>query len=67
MVLPDAAPSSSLALNGHRVNPLKVHPPAVVTRQSRPGRWWGGTEGKEKEREKTTTGSEKEKCSWTVR
>lgn len=63
MVFPGAAASSSLALNGHRVNPLKVYPSAAVTRQSRvrKGRR-AGTEGKKKEgREKTTTGSEKEK------
>lgn len=29
-----AAASSPLPLNGHRVNPLKVHPSAAVTRQS---------------------------------
>lgn len=35
MVLPGATASSTLALNGHRVNPLKVHPPAAVDGQSR--------------------------------
>ena len=53
MVFPGAAPSSSLALNGHRVNPLKVHPPAVVTRQSRAGKVTGKNrrkgEGKRKD------------------
>lgn len=39
-----AAASSPLPLNGHRVNPLKVHPSAAVTRQSeavgvRGGQW----------------------------
>jgi len=37
MVLPDAAASSPLPLNGNRVNPLKVHPSAAVTRQSEKG------------------------------
>lgn len=46
MVFPGAATSSSLALNGHRVNPLKVHPSAAVTRQSRAGRRREGTVGK---------------------
>lgn len=65
MVFPGATASSSLALNGHRVNPLKVHPSAAVTRQSRAGRWREVTGGNRK-KEKRTTGSEKEKCSWTV-
>lgn len=34
VVSPGAAASSPLPLNGHRVNPLKVHPSAAVTRQS---------------------------------
>lgn len=44
VVSPGAAASSPLPLNGHRVNPLKVHPSAAVTRQSegvgvRGGEW----------------------------
>lgn len=38
VVFPDATASSPLPLNGNRVNPLKVHPSAAVTRQSRAGR-----------------------------
>lgn len=51
MVSPGAAASSSLPLNGHRVNPLKVHPSAAVTRQSRAGRWREGT-GERRRKEK---------------
>lgn len=43
---PGAAASSPLPLNGHRANPLKVHPSAAVTRQSGAGRWREGTEGR---------------------
>lgn len=50
MVFPGATTSSSLALNGHRVNPLKVHPLAAVTRQSRAGRWREGTDGRRRRR-----------------
>lgn len=46
MVFPDAAASSPLALNGNRVNPLKVHPSAAETRQSRAGEWREGTRGR---------------------
>lgn len=64
-MFPGAAPCSPLPLNGHCVNPLKVNPPAAVTRQSRTTRWREETrKGKERKREKTTTGSEKEMCSW---
>lgn len=58
-MFPGAAAGSSLALNGHRVNPLKVHPPAAVTGQS------GNTRKEEKEG-KRQDGSEKEKCGRTV-
>lgn len=34
VVSPGAAASGPLALNGHRVNPLKVHPSAAATGQS---------------------------------
>lgn len=56
MVSPGAAASSPLPLNGNCVNPLKVHPPAAVTRQSRTGRWREGAEerrGKEKRQQQT--------------
>lgn len=44
VVSPGAAASSPLPLNGNCVNPLKVHPSAAVTRQSRAGRWREGSE-----------------------
>lgn len=62
VVFPGAAPCSPLPLNGHCVNPLKVNPPAAVTRQSRTTRWREGTRKGKKKREKTT-GNEKEMCS----
>lgn len=40
---PGAAASSPLPLNGHSVNPLKVHPSAAATRQSGARRWREGT------------------------
>lgn len=46
MVFPGAAAGSPLPLNGHGVNPLKVHPSAAVIRQSRAGRWREGTKGR---------------------
>lgn len=58
MVLPGAAAGSSLALNGHRVNPLKVNPPAAVAGAG--GRCGGKKKEKETERR---TGSEKQECS----
>lgn len=46
---PGTAASSPLPLNGHRVNPLKVHPSAAVTRQS-DGVGIGGGEWEEQKR-----------------
>lgn len=43
---PGAATSSPLPLNGHSVNPLKVHPSAAATRQSGARRWREGTAGR---------------------
>lgn len=61
---PGAAASGPLALNGHSVNPLKAHPSAAATGQRRARRWREGTAGWEGEkRRRTTTSSEKEKCS----
>lgn len=57
MVLPDAAPCSSLPLNGHSVNPLKVYSPAAVRRQDQGqkvarmdrGKEWGNQKRKQQE------------------
>lgn len=58
-MFPDAAASSSLAFNGDRVNPLKVHSSAAATRQSRTRRRRGGEEERKGRRgEKTKRQSE---------
>lgn len=49
VVSPGAAASGPLPLNGHRVNPLKVHPSAAVTGQSE-GVGIGGGEWEEQKR-----------------
>lgn len=66
MVPPGAAASSALPLNGHRVNPLKVHPSAAVTGQSEAVGVRGGQRRRRREKEKgkgedTTGASEWEK------
>lgn len=62
VVSPGAAARSPLPLNGHRVNPLKVHPSAAVPRQSeevgvRGGEWEEKKgEGERKDKQEPVSG-----------